>query len=93
MEIEYKFSSEQVALNNKQNLDHITEKINLFKSELVEEMISYGMTFKVAEKAIAGGEIKICNNCKTPNLYLDNDVKMHNIKIYRCDNCNSFHYY
>lgn len=72
---------------NEFNLENITKKIFILKSELLDEMKSYGILSYVAEKILMGIEVINCSKCNSPNMYcfyFEEDIK-----YYKCANCNN----
>jgi hypothetical protein len=69
------------------------DKIYQFREELSEEEFSNlkeeGMLEKTIEIFLEGKEIKECNECLTPNMYLIHQSKINNtMEIYECNKCN-----
>lgn len=77
---------ELFEFQSRQNLEHVCEKVKVLRSELVDEMLSYGMTEKTANKIFRGEEVIVCGDCGTANMSLEFSYPA---KLYRCSNCNT----
>ncbi len=59
------------------------------KEEVLDKLKEQGMLEKTIEKFLDGKEIKECEKCLTPNMYLMHKSKMDNIlELYECYKCN-----
>ena len=97
METKTKILSETIKIpesiqhfQNRQNLEHLIEKIKILKSEIESEGSLYGITNKVINKIFSKEEVIQCKNCGSPNAYRTCFEINGNSKSYKCDSCKEY---
>jgi len=90
MEKKINLKSSLEILQNKQNLEHVIDKILILKKEIEMEGSLYGITNKVIAKVMGGEEVIQCRKCGSPNAYRTHFDLTQNSKNYKCNSCKSY---
>jgi transposase-like protein len=86
MEDETPLSESLKALQNRQNLENMINKVSVLRAELFKEMESYEILPDTAYMILRGGEVMICPKCNSPNFHF---LHLGSItEHYRCAKCN-----